>query len=122
MIRRAVRRSVVFLPLLAAACSSGPKDVAEKFSTAAYNGDTHGALELLDPDLKQVGGMKLMAALGQAAAKAKSHGGLKSVESTDSKVDGDRGTVTLKEIYGDGTTGTETDKLRKVDGKWFVTI
>ncbi len=119
--RRSMMAAAIALPLMVAGCAKGPGDVATRFTTAASAGDTGKALDDFDPELKQMGGMKLVAGLNQVAIKAKARGGLKSAEVGESKVDGDRGTVTIKETFGDGPTASDVEKVRKVGGRWFVT-
>jgi hypothetical protein len=112
----------VCLPLFASACSSGPSNVVERFTTAAAAGDTGKALDEFDPDLKSVAGIKLIVGLNQIAAKAKARGGLRQIHIDRSDIENDHGTVSITETLGDGSVQTDTEKVRKVDGRWFVTI
>lgn len=110
----------ILLPL--AACSSGPSATAEAFDTALAAGHSAEAIEFIDPSIKQVGGPKLMAAMSKAGEGASRKGGLKTVKASDEKVEGDYATLKLNETFGNGNTSTNNMKLRRVDGKWYVTF
>lgn len=110
----------ILLPL--AACSSGPGTTAEAFDTALAAGHSAEAIEYIDPSIKQIGGPKLMAALGKAGEGASRKGGLKTVTASDEKIEGDYATLKLNETFGNGSTSTSNMKLRRVDGKWYVTF
>ena len=122
MNRRYAFLIVAPLLTLVAGCAQGPSGVAESFMRALEAGDTAKALDYVDPELKQVGGMKLAAGLTNAANSIKALGGFKSLEVTSTATDGDHSNVSMKHIMGNGTAGTETDKLRRVEGKWYITM
>jgi hypothetical protein len=120
-------RRVKFFILLAASlsltsCGSGPTSVAERFVEAVDAGHTAEAVQYFDPALREVGGPKLMAALDKPAQAARQKGGLKDVEATENKVDGDYAAVTVEERFANGTNAKTDFKMRRVDGKWFVTM
>jgi uncharacterized lipoprotein YehR (DUF1307 family) len=121
MMRRVGVLGLAFCVALSA-CSNSAGTVVEKFNKTIGKGDTTAALDYIDPQLKQIGGMKLLAAVSDAAGKAKAKGGVTSVKTVESKIDGDQGTVKVEDTYGDGSTSIDQEKVRKVDGKWYITM
>lgn len=113
---------VPVLSLLLVACSSGPANTFERFDQAVAAGHSAEAMELIDPGIRQVGGPKLIAALAQAGKAASAKGGLKAVNVLNQKVEGDYATLNLEETFGDGSKKVSDVKMRRVDGKWYVTF
>ena len=105
-----------------AACSSGPESAATKFTTAAAQGQTAEALELLDPQLKETLGPKLPLVMAGARNRTDARGGLKSVKVKKLSQDGDYATVQISVLYNDESGTTETGRLRRVQGKWYITM
>jgi hypothetical protein len=108
--------------LLLSACSSSPETVAAKFGDAGAKGHVAEAMELLDPQVRQTFGAKLPLAIEQAQRKANARGGVKSVEAVKVSEEGDYATVTVTTYYNDGTSGNGTTRLRRVDGKWYISM
>lgn len=104
------------------ACSKGPESVATQFSTAGGKGHVAEATELLDPQMRATFGAKLPMAIAAAQQKANARGGLKSVESEKLSQDGDYATVRVITHYNDGSSTSETARLRRVDGKWYISM
>ena len=130
---RAIRkrtRTRDFRPLVAAAallaliaCGQGPGDAVRAATEAAGRGQGAEALERIDPEIKATAGIFITPMLQDKAAKAKKRGGVTSV--TVGKVDqtdADHAVVTTVTRFGDGSTQTDTDKVRRVDGKWCITM
>jgi len=119
-----IRPLVVAAALLAlTACGQGPGDAARAAMEAAGRGQTAEALERIDPEIKASAGIFITPILQDKARKAKAKGGLTSVEVE--KVDhteADHAVVTTVTRFGDGSTQTDTGKVRKVDGKWYITM
>jgi hypothetical protein len=115
--------SVAVALLLLTACSKGPDDVAQTFIQDTAAGRTSEAVENFDPELRQMAGMKLTAGLRSQAEKANRKGGVKElrVVSTE-QADDAHATVTTETTFGDGSTLRDVGKLRKVHGRWYVTI
>ncbi len=110
------------LALALAGCGSSPETAATRFVEAADNGHTSEALDHIDPAIKQVGGPKLVAAMGKAGASAKAKGGLKKVAVVDAKQEGDYATLVVEENFNNGTASKSNFKMRKFEGKWYVTM
>lgn len=119
-----IRPLVVAAALLAlTACGQGPGDAARAAVEAAGRGQTAEALERIDPEIKASAGIFITPMLQDKARKAKAKGGVTSVEVE--KVDhteADHAVVTTVTRFGDGSTQTDTGKVRKVDGKWYITM
>jgi hypothetical protein len=100
-----IRLSAVAVTLLAlTACGQGPGDAARVAMEAAVRGQTAEVLERVDPEIK--------------ARKAQAKGGGTSVvvEKVD-QTDADHAVVTTITRFGNGSTQTDTGKVRRVDGK-----
>lgn len=117
-------------PLVAAAallaltaCGQGPGDAVRAATEAAGRGQAAEALERIDPEIKATAGIFITPALQEKAKRAKAKGGVTSV--TVGKIDqadADHAVVTTVTRFGDGSTQTDTDKVRRVDGKWYITM
>ena len=117
-------------PLVAAAallaltaCGQGPGDAVRAATEAAGRGQTAEALERIDPEIKATAGIFIAPALQEKAKRAKAKGGVTSV--TVGKIeptDADHAVVTTVTRFGNGSTQTEADKVRRVDGKWYITM
>ena len=90
---------------------------------AAGRGQTAEALEQVDPEIKATAGIFIAPMLQDKARKAQAKGGVTSVavEKVD-QTDADHSVVTTVTRYGDGSTQTDTGKVRRVDGKWYITM
>ena len=119
-----IRHVVVATWVLAlAACGQGPGDVARDAMEAIGRGQTAEALERVDPEIKATAGIFITPILQGKAIKAKAKGGVTSVavEKVDQS-DADHATVTTATHFGDGSTETDTGKVRRIDGKWYITM
>jgi|GEM_PF-4731885 len=123
-------RTMGIPPLVAAAallaltaCGQGPGDTVRAATEAAGRGQAAEALERIDPEIKATAGIFIAPALQDKARKAKAKGGVTSVtvEKVD-QTDADHAVVTTVTRFGDGSTRTDTDKVRRVDGKWYITM
>lgn len=123
-------RTMHIRPLIAAAallaltaCGQGPGDAARAAMEAAGRGQTAEALERIDPEIKATAGIFITPMLQGKAANAQKRGGVTSVkvERVD-QADADHAMVTTVTRFGDGSTQTDTGKVRKVDGKWYITM
>ena len=114
--------TAILLSVLLSACGRGPDDTAVTFVKAANAGRTAEALEQLDPTVREMGGPKLAAAVGAQQKKNAAKGELKDVTVDSTKVDGDYATVVVREKFSKASDATSNMKMRKVDGKWFVTM
>ena len=117
-------------PLVAAAalmaltaCGQGPGDAVRAATEAAGRGQATEALERIDPEIKATAGIFITPMLQDKAKKAKAKGGVTSVtvEKVD-QTDADHAVVTTVTRFADGSTQTDTDKVRRVDGKWYITM
>jgi hypothetical protein len=114
--------AILAAALLLAACSNSPESVAAKFSAAGANGHTAEATELLDPQVKETFGPKLPFAIAEAQRKANARGGVKSADAEKLSENGDYATVRVTTHYNDGSSGTENARLRRVRGKWYISM
>lgn len=105
------------------ACGQGPGDAARAAMEAAGRGQTAEALELIDPEIKASAGIFITPMLQSKARKAKAKGGVTSVEVEKvDQTDADHAVVTTVTRFGDGSTQTDTGKVRRIDGKWYITM
>lgn len=90
---------------------------------AAGRGQTAEALERVDPEIKATAGIFLAPMLQGRATTAKKRGGVTSVavEKVD-RSNADHAVVTTVTRFGDGSTQTDTGKVRRVDGEWYITM
>ena len=105
------------------ACGQGPGDAARAAMEAAGRGQTAEALERIDPEIKASAGIFITPMLQGKAANAQKRGGVTSVEVDKiDQTDADHAVVTTVTRFGDGSTQTDTGKVRKIDGKWYITM
>lgn len=118
------RAFVVMATLLAlTACGQGPGDAARAAMEAAGRGETAEALEQVDPEIKATAGVFIAPLLQAKARKAQAKGGVTSVAVEKvNTVDADHAVVTTVTHYGDGSTQADSGKVRRVDGKWYITM
>lgn len=100
-----------------------PSDKQPIRSVNDSRGQAAEALERIDPEIKATAGIFIAPALQDKAKRAKAKGGVTSVtvEKID-QTDADHAVVTTVTLFGDGSTQTDTDKVRRVDGKWYITM
>jgi hypothetical protein len=86
-------------------------------------GRTAEAMQRMDPAMAQTVGPMIAIVLATEAAKAKKAGGLKEVRIAETlETDADHATVRAEGHFADGTVTREQTKMRRVDGKWYVTM
>lgn len=119
-----VRPLVAAAALLAlTACGQSPGDAARAAIEAIGRGQTAEALERIDPEIKATAGIFIAPTLQDKARKAKAKGGVTSVEVEKiDRTDADHAVVTTVTRFGDGSTQTDTGKMRRVNGKWYITM
>ena len=107
--------------------SSSPSDLSIKLIKDMEKGNVDAVIavfstqgkELTDEDKAKLNAMILM---GQEKAKKK--GGIKSVKVIEEDIneEGDKATVKLEIVYGDGSENTQADKFVMEDGKWKYSL
>lgn len=116
---------LILLGALVISCGSSlstPEDVAKEFMSRVEKGSS-SALDLFSPELVQmIGKEKLQKAIEEQSAEIKKKGGIKSVEVTDLKIEGEEATMNLVTNFNDGSSETEDMKMIKKDGDWLITI
>lgn len=110
------------LSLLLSACGSSPGAELEKFHEAAAAGHSAEAMEFIDPSLRQTFGPKLVTGMSALTKKVQQQGGVKSQRVINEAIDGDYAKVKMETVFGNGQKSTSEEKMRKVDGKWYVTF
>ncbi len=78
-------------------------------------------VEQVDPEIKATAGIVITPMPQAKAAKATKRGGVASV--AIGKVDqknADHAVVTSVIPFGDGSTQTDTGRVRRVDGRWYI--
>lgn len=106
-----------------AACSAGPGDAARGFMEDKAAGRTAEAMERMDPAMAQTVGPMIAVVLATEATKGKKAGGLKDVKVVETRqTDADHAIVRAEGHYGNGTVAREETKMRRIDGRWYVTM
>jgi len=105
------------------ACSAGPEDAARGFMEDKAAGRTAEAMERMDPAMAQTVGPMIAVVLATEAAKGKKAGGLKDVKVVETrKTDADHAIVRAEGRYANGSVAREETKMRRIDGRWYVTM
>ena len=116
---------IIVMAILCAGCSSAPatpEDVAKEFLTRVEKGSS-SALDLFSPELVQmIGKEKLQKAIEEQSQNMKAKGGIKSIDVTDLKIEGNEATMNVITNYNDGSSETEDMKMINKDGDWLITI
>jgi len=116
---------MILLGALVISCGSSPstpEDVAKEFMSRVEKGSS-SALDLFSPELVQmIGKEKLQKSIEEQSAEIKKKGGIKSVEVTDLKIEGEEATMNVITNFNDGSSETEDMKMVKKDGDWLITI
>ena len=122
----------VFLFALYSCGGQTPRDVAEEAMTCLQHQDYKGYVDLMQTDKskspEEIESSKatLVNILQEKAGKSMERkGGIKKFKVIKETVNEEKGTATIKmEVeYNDGTTDTDTSKLKKgEDGKWYITF
>jgi hypothetical protein len=115
----------ILLGALVISCGSSPstpEDVAKEFISRVEKGSS-SALDLFSPELVQmIGKEKLQKAIEEQSEKMKSKGGVKSVDVTDVKIEGEEATMNVITNFNDGTSEKEDMKMIKKDNNWLITL
>ncbi len=120
-----MKRFIAIVAALAAACfafnactdSNSPEAVAKKAISALQKGDYESyasTFDLSSSDQKMLAGL----AEEKVDAEIQEKGGIKSFKITDSKVNGDKATVTVHVTYANGEEDDEYMSYVKVDDQW----
>lgn len=107
------------------ACSNAdPKDVAISFYKAVANGDEKGAVKLIyieDESKRDEYEGKIALTAGLVKNEVIKKGGIKDIEVTEEKIEGDKAEITLKVSYNKSDkTETRKVKLVRVNGTWMI--
>lgn len=116
---------MILLGALVISCGSSPstpEDVAKEFMSRVEKGSS-SALDFFSPELIQmIGKEKLQKSIEEQSVEIKKKGGIKSVEVTDLKIEGEEATMNVITNFNDGSSETEDMKMIKKDGDWLITI
>lgn len=116
---------VILLSIILIGCGSSPstpEDVAKEFLMRVEKGSS-SALDLFSPEIVQmIGKEKLLKAIEEQSQNMKSKGGIKNIDVTNVKVEGDEAMMKVTTNFNDGSSETEDMKLIKKDGDWLITI
>ncbi|KAA6224664.1 MULTISPECIES: DUF4878 domain-containing protein [unclassified Campylobacter] len=116
------------------ACSSdSPGDVVKDFTNNAFNNKTEKMLSnlLSKEEMKEefkkegkkeasIGKMQMLA--GRVQNMTASHGGLKSVEILEEKIEGDTAKVKARTNFKDGKSSDDNFRLRKAKDGWKIQL
>jgi len=99
---------------------SGPSAVVKQYYAAMEKGNFKAAVALMEPEMAAfieafLDDDDVKEAIEEGKKEAAKQGG---IVSTEEEIDDDKATVTV--TYKDGTT--ETHKLKKIDGKWKLSM
>ena len=102
---------------------SGPSAVVKQYHAAMSKGNLKGATAFMEPEMaammegiwSEVGSDEYKEAVEEAKKEGAKVG---SIVNTEEEIDEDKATVTV--TYKDGST--ETFKMKKIDGKWKITM
>lgn len=129
--------SVFLLALMVTACSNNdsPEQVAEKFISAIYKGDSDTVINLInfpkdddnkDMDMKMFVKSKMQEALVRGKKFTDDHGGLDKVESAPAEYTNDEKTMAKVKttiFFKDNTKKEERNiSVIKADGKWLINL
>lgn len=129
--------SVFLLAFMVTACSNNdsPEQVAEKFISAIYKGDSDTVINLINfpkdddnkgMDMRMFVKSKMQEALQRGKQFADEHGGLDKVESELVKYTNDEknmAIVSTTVIFKDATKKEEKNiSVIKADGKWLINL
>ena len=101
---------------------SSPGDAVKELTYAMEAGDAEKVKELVPELGENLGDGKIDTMVKQAAKEAKEEGGIKSITIDKEEINGDTAKVTATMTNGNGKSETEDFDLKKVDGKWVLTM
>ena len=107
--------------------SSSPADISKDIIKNAEKGNFDAIIDVFATNGKELTAeekAKLTAMLQMGQEEMKKKDGIKSVEIIEEVINeaGDKATVEMKIIYGNGDESTQTDKFIMEDGKWKYTM
>lgn len=124
MLRKMLVLLGLFVVVMNCSLVESPSTVVKQFYKLAADGKLNDAYELISKEgkelLKNLGGGAM--AIGQLTQKIKNQKGIKNMEILKEEIQGDLAIVNVKITYGDGSSGTETEKLIKENGKWRLSV
>ncbi|MBR6018265.1 MAG: DUF4878 domain-containing protein [Paludibacteraceae bacterium] len=111
-----------------AACNSAtssPENVVKAYYDALQKGEVEKAIDLMHfkGEMTQEQKDEIVATFNDKLAMVNNHHqGIAAVEVGEVEMaeDGEHAVVKIKIIYGDEQTKEDTEKVIKVDGKWFI--
>ena len=107
--------------------SSSPADISKNIIKNAEKGNFDAIIDVFATNGKELTAeekAKLTAMLQMGQEEMKKKDGVKSVEIIEEVINeaGDKATVEMKIIYGNGDESTQTNKFIMEDGKWKYTM
>jgi hypothetical protein len=127
VLRRFAAIGLALLVLVAGVgCDQGPGTAATSAMRAGAAGDAETLRKYLPKDVleqtKQLPGDMVARLATMMKSSADRRGGLKSLTIVSEKVEGDRATVQVKTVWGDGQEETEDIGLIRSDGRWVLDL
>ena len=107
--------------------SSSPADISKNIIKNAEKGNFDAIIDVFATNGKELTAeekAKLTAMLQMGQEEMKKKDGIKSVEVIEEVINeaGDKATVKMKVVYGNGNEDTQTNKFVMEDGKWKYTM
>ena len=126
LIMRGCLQAVFVAALAVTACGApGPGKTVEQFYRAVESGRVDAATDMLsiaDAEMAAIASAKLAAAFERERARFAEAGGIESIEVLSEEIDGNRATVNVRMIFGNGAEDEEGHDLVQVDGRWKISI
>jgi hypothetical protein len=128
MVRRCFAAIGLALLVLVAGvgCDQGPGTAATSAMRAGAAGDAETLRKYLPRDVleqaRQLPGDMVARLATMMKSGADRRGGLKSLTIVSEKVEGDRATVHVKAVWGDGREETDEIGLIRSDGRWVLDL
>lgn len=101
---------------------SSPGDAVKEMTYAMEAGDAEKVKELIPELGENLGDGKIDTMVKQAAKETEESGGIESIVIDKEEINGDTAKVTATMTSGNGDVETDDFDLKKVDGKWVVTM
>jgi hypothetical protein len=136
--KKIVFSAICVLTIVLSGCSSigsSPQDVPVKFYKdlskneftkalsyvyyeSKYNQNSNGTYSTIRPSFKKI----LNNILPSISSYMTNRGALTGVKVKSHTINGDSGVVVLDLSFGDGKKDIDVDKIKKVNGKWYMVI
>ncbi len=118
---------VLFTTSCGTSSSSSPADISKDILKNAEKGNFDAIIDVFATNGKELTAeekAKLTAMLQMGQEEMKKKDGVKSVEVIEEVINeaGDKATVKMKVVYGNGDEDTQTNKFVMEDGKWKYTM